>query len=330
MRNTALMTAGTTLSRLTGYVRIAAQTAALGVTVGALGNVYVQANTTPNIVYELILGGVLTSVFVPVFVDHRRAQGSEAAFDLGSRVLTLALVILTALAVVGIALAPQIMRLYLAASDARRPRGTDRAGGVPAQVVHAAGRVLRHRGDRGRVAQRRRPLRGTHVRPDPEQRRRDRRVRHLRGAARGIGSLGRGHHVAREDGARRRNDARRRRDDARALAVAASRRVPLETARRVAPSRHPARREPLGMGRALRLGEPARLPRDHRARRKHRSPGPLPGLCHGVRRLPAAPFDLRGVDLHGAAAEHGRALGNGRPRGGAASASRSGCATRWW
>jgi putative peptidoglycan lipid II flippase len=118
VRNTALMTAGTTLSRLTGYVRIAAQTAALGVTVGALGNVYVQANTTPNIVYELILGGVLTSVFVPVFVDHRRAQGREAAFDLGSRVLTLALVLLTALAVAGIALAPQIMRLYLAASDA--------------------------------------------------------------------------------------------------------------------------------------------------------------------------------------------------------------------
>ncbi|MEX1263251.1 MAG: murein biosynthesis integral membrane protein MurJ [Actinomycetota bacterium] len=118
VRNTALMTAGTTLSRLTGYVRIAAQTAALGVTVGALGNVYVQANTTPNIVYELILGGVLTSVFVPVFVDHRRTYGREAAFDLGCRVMTLALVVLLGLATLGIVLAPQIMRLYLAASDA--------------------------------------------------------------------------------------------------------------------------------------------------------------------------------------------------------------------
>lgn len=118
MRNTALMTAGTTLSRLTGYVRIAAQTAALGVTVGALGNVYVQANTTPNIVYELLLGGVLTSVFVPVFVDHRRAHGREAAFDLGCRVMTLTLVLLLALAAIGIVFAPMIMRAYLAASDA--------------------------------------------------------------------------------------------------------------------------------------------------------------------------------------------------------------------
>jgi len=118
VRNTALMTVGTTLSRLTGYVRIAAQTAALGVTVGSLGNVYTQANTTPNIVYELILGGILTSVFVPVFVDHQRRNGRDAAFDLGRRILTLALVLLTAIALVGIVFAPQIMRLYLVASDA--------------------------------------------------------------------------------------------------------------------------------------------------------------------------------------------------------------------
>ncbi len=118
MRNTALMTVGTTLSRLTGYVRIAAQTAALGVTIAPLGNVYTQANTTPNIVYELILGGILTSVFVPVFVDHQRRNGREAAFDLGRRVLTLALVLLSAVAIVGFVFAPQIMRLYLVASEA--------------------------------------------------------------------------------------------------------------------------------------------------------------------------------------------------------------------
>jgi putative peptidoglycan lipid II flippase len=118
VRNTALMTVGTTLSRLTGYVRIAVQTAALGVTIAPLGNVYTQANTTPNIVYELILGGILTSVFVPVFVEHQRRSGREAAFDLGRRVLTLALVLLSAVAIVGIVFAPQIMRLYLVASDA--------------------------------------------------------------------------------------------------------------------------------------------------------------------------------------------------------------------
>jgi putative peptidoglycan lipid II flippase len=117
VRNTAVMSVGTALSRLTGYVRIAAQTAALGVTISALGNVYTQANTTPNIVYELILGGILTSVFVPVFVDHQRRMGREAAFDLGRRVLTLALVVLSLVALLGAVFAPQIMRLYLVAAD---------------------------------------------------------------------------------------------------------------------------------------------------------------------------------------------------------------------
>ena len=69
------MTVGTTLSRLTGFLRLAAMTATLGVTVSALGSVYTVANLTPNILYELILGGILTSVFVPVFVARMETHG---------------------------------------------------------------------------------------------------------------------------------------------------------------------------------------------------------------------------------------------------------------
>ncbi|HVD71003.1 MAG TPA: murein biosynthesis integral membrane protein MurJ [Actinomycetota bacterium] len=117
-RNTAVMTVGTTLSRVTGFLRIAAQTAALGVLVGSLGDTYTRANTTPNIVYELILGGILTSIFVPVFVEWRNKYGREAAWDVGRRVLTLTLVVLSVVTVVGMIFAPQIMRLYLVFSDA--------------------------------------------------------------------------------------------------------------------------------------------------------------------------------------------------------------------
>jgi putative peptidoglycan lipid II flippase len=117
-RNAAVMTAGTTLSRVTGYVRIAAQTAALGVTIGSLGDTYTRANTTPNIVYELVLGGILTSVFVPVFVEWRHKHGREESWDVGRRVLTLALLLLSVVTVLGMLFAPQIMRLYLIASDA--------------------------------------------------------------------------------------------------------------------------------------------------------------------------------------------------------------------
>ena len=45
VRDTAVMSVGTALSRITGYLRLSAQTAALGVS--ALGNTYATANTTP-------------------------------------------------------------------------------------------------------------------------------------------------------------------------------------------------------------------------------------------------------------------------------------------
>jgi len=110
VRNTALMSVGTALSRLTGFLRLTFAAAALGNAVVA--SAYNAANVTPNIVYELVLGGVLTSVFVPVFVEWLNKRGRDAAWDLARRVLTLALVGLTVIAVVAIAFAPVIMRLY--------------------------------------------------------------------------------------------------------------------------------------------------------------------------------------------------------------------------
>jgi putative peptidoglycan lipid II flippase len=115
-RNTAVMTVGTTLSRFTGFLRIAAQTAALGVTVSALADTYNVANTTPNIIYELALGGILTSVFVPLFVDWTQEHGRDASWEVADRVLTVALVGLSAIAILGAIFAPWIIRAYNLAS----------------------------------------------------------------------------------------------------------------------------------------------------------------------------------------------------------------------
>ena len=118
VRHTTVMSVGTALSRITGFLRLTVQTAAVGVTVSALGNTYTTANTTPNIVYELILGGILTSVFVPVFVEWTQRHGRDDAWLLADRVLTLTLVVLGAVAVLGAVFATQIIQLYLVASDA--------------------------------------------------------------------------------------------------------------------------------------------------------------------------------------------------------------------
>lgn len=113
------MAAGTLLSRITGFGQILAITYALGQT--ALTDAYNVANTTPNIVYELILGGVLSATLVPVFVgllagtEAGRATVAQqrAAWRDVSAVVTLVLVVSVAAAVVFALAAPLIIRLYL-------------------------------------------------------------------------------------------------------------------------------------------------------------------------------------------------------------------------
>jgi putative peptidoglycan lipid II flippase len=111
------MSVGTALSRATGFLRLTAAAAALGA--GIVPSAYNTANVTPNIVYELVLGGILTSVFVPVFVEWLDKRGHEEAWALARRVLTLALVSLSVIAAAGMALAPWIMRLYYVGAPAR-------------------------------------------------------------------------------------------------------------------------------------------------------------------------------------------------------------------
>ncbi|MDX6219755.1 MAG: putative peptidoglycan lipid flippase, partial [Frankiales bacterium] len=66
LRSTHTMALGTVASRGTGFLRTAALAAVLGVK--GVANAFNIANTAPNIVYELLLGGILTSVVVPLVV----------------------------------------------------------------------------------------------------------------------------------------------------------------------------------------------------------------------------------------------------------------------
>ncbi|HET7236005.1 MAG TPA: murein biosynthesis integral membrane protein MurJ [Actinomycetota bacterium] len=112
VRNTVVMSTGTALSRLTGFLRLSAMAFALGITESRLADAYNIANITPNILYELALGGILTSVVVPVVVEWLQLHGRDAAWDVVRRLFKLALVVLTAIAVLGIVLAPWIVDLY--------------------------------------------------------------------------------------------------------------------------------------------------------------------------------------------------------------------------
>jgi putative peptidoglycan lipid II flippase len=106
IRSSVPVAVGTALSRLTGMLRLAAMAYALGF--ARLADSYNLANTTPNIVYELLLGGVLSATLVPIFVDFRE-KGDEEATSAVVSVVGLALVILTGL---GLLLAPVVVKLY--------------------------------------------------------------------------------------------------------------------------------------------------------------------------------------------------------------------------
>jgi putative peptidoglycan lipid II flippase len=107
-RSGMAMAVGTVASRGTGFLRTVVIAAAVGLTVADSYNV---ANTIPNIIYDLLLGGLLTSVVVPLLVQaaHDDADGGEAY---AQRLVTIVLAVLSVVAVIGVLLAPQIIDLY--------------------------------------------------------------------------------------------------------------------------------------------------------------------------------------------------------------------------
>ncbi|MCX5068359.1 murein biosynthesis integral membrane protein MurJ [Micromonospora lupini] len=107
--NSAVMAVGSLVSRGTGFLRNLVIAAALG---GALvGDAYTTAQILPGMVYEFLLGGVLTSVLIPVLVRRRKVDvdGGQAY---AQRLLTLAVLALGVAALLAVAFASTLTWLY--------------------------------------------------------------------------------------------------------------------------------------------------------------------------------------------------------------------------
>jgi putative peptidoglycan lipid II flippase len=114
LRAAGTMAVATLVSRITGLLRTMVLAAALGV--GLVNDAYNTANTLPNIVYELLLGGILASVVVPLLVhaQERDADGGTAYAQRLATIATAGLVVITALAIVA---APLLTALYGISDD---------------------------------------------------------------------------------------------------------------------------------------------------------------------------------------------------------------------
>lgn len=109
LRNSAVMATGSIISRVTGILRNASLTAALGLTITA--DAFALGNSLPDIVYVLVIGGALNAIFVPQLVRRMKddPDGGKGYTDsLISATSVLLLVVTTA----SVLLAPIIVSLY--------------------------------------------------------------------------------------------------------------------------------------------------------------------------------------------------------------------------
>jgi len=102
------MSVSTAMSRVTGFVRTWAIAYALGVT--ALAASYGVANNIPNMIYELVAGGVISSLFIPVLIERRERGGEEDAWRFASYLINLTAIGLGIVAVLGTVFAEPFVR----------------------------------------------------------------------------------------------------------------------------------------------------------------------------------------------------------------------------
>ena len=143
---TAAVSGLTLVSRLTGVVRVLVIAAVLGTTF--LGNTFQSANAVPNLVFELFAAGTLQAVMIPTLVERFDVGDQRGAEHVAAAMLGLALVVLGALAAIGMVAAPWLMRVLTAGVASAEVRDAEvRLGTVllwcflPQVVLYAAGAV---------------------------------------------------------------------------------------------------------------------------------------------------------------------------------------------
>lgn len=106
-RSAALMSALVVISRLTGFLRTWGQAYAIGVTV--MASCYSIANNLPNQLYELVVAGMLTTAFLPVYMSVKKRSGAEGASEYTSNLVSIILVVMGAVAILGFVFAAQMV-----------------------------------------------------------------------------------------------------------------------------------------------------------------------------------------------------------------------------
>ena len=106
-KSTALMSAATLISLATGLVRTWAMAFALGNTV--VTSAYQVANNMPNVVFDLVAGGLLGAAFIPVYLLEKEKKGDDGGNEFACNLLNLTIIVLGALTLLSSFFAPQLI-----------------------------------------------------------------------------------------------------------------------------------------------------------------------------------------------------------------------------
>lgn len=106
-RSSAMMSVLVVISRITGFMRTWCQSYALGLTV--LSSCYTVANNLPNQLYELVMGGMLITAFLPVYLSVKRKLGREGANAYASNLVSIVTMAMLLVAVLGFIFAGQVV-----------------------------------------------------------------------------------------------------------------------------------------------------------------------------------------------------------------------------
>lgn len=106
-RSAALMSGLVIVSRITGFFRTWAQAFGMGTTL--VSSAFTVANNMPNALYELVMGGMLVTAFLPVYVSTKKKAGREGASAYASNLLSLVTLLMGALSVLSFIFAGEII-----------------------------------------------------------------------------------------------------------------------------------------------------------------------------------------------------------------------------
>ncbi|MGH2508428.1 MAG: murein biosynthesis integral membrane protein MurJ, partial [Ktedonobacteraceae bacterium] len=110
-RATMILTGSFIVGRILGLLRNSLFIFVLGA--GTASDAYLQAFLIPDLIFNIVAGGALSSAFIPVFTHYMLGEKDEkSAWHITSSALNLALSIMCALAFIAIIFAPHLVPLY--------------------------------------------------------------------------------------------------------------------------------------------------------------------------------------------------------------------------